>query len=91
MSEVNHSVSQALKGIVELTDALEAKQQASKLIFPSKDSLNGEKAFFIKVPFEKPLASTLESFSSTRIFRNIRDHSKIEDGFPVRSAIISRI
>ena len=43
MSKVNHRVSQALKGIMEFTDAFEAKQQAPKFVFPSKDSLNCEK------------------------------------------------
>jgi hypothetical protein len=39
MPQVDHRVGKGFEGVVQLTDALKAKQQAPELVFPGKQPL----------------------------------------------------
>jgi hypothetical protein len=56
MPQGDHRVGQALECVVQLTDTLEAPQQATELIFPGEHALNGAKAFFEECGIEQGLA-----------------------------------
>jgi hypothetical protein len=83
MPEIDHGAGQAFQGIVQFADPLEAHQQTPKLVLPCKDSLDGVKPFLNNGWVENRFASTLWRPSTAWIFRNIRNHAAIEDGFAV--------
>jgi hypothetical protein len=91
MPEIDHRVRQGFQGVVQLAEPLETHQQTPKLILPGEDSLDGVKAFLNNGEVENRFASTLWRPSTTRIFRNIRNHAAIENGFAVRPTIVDPI
>ena len=91
MPQINHRICQAFQGVVQLTDPLEAQQQAPKFIFPGEHALDGAKPFLKNICIENRLASPLRSVSPTRICRNIWNHTAIENRFPVGAAIVDPI
>jgi hypothetical protein len=91
MPEIDHLVRQGFQGIVQLTDPLEAHQSAPELILPTEDSLDSLKLFLKNGWVENRFASTLGCLSTTRIFRNIRNHPAIENGFAVGATIVDPI
>ncbi len=91
MPQIDHRVCQSFQGIVQLTDPLEAQQQATELMLPGEHSLDGEKTFLKDCRVENRFASPLWSLSATRICRNIRHHAAIENGFAVRPTIVDPI
>jgi hypothetical protein len=54
MSEIDHRIGQGLEGIVQLTEAIEAKQQSAELVFPSEHSFNRLKSFLKYRRIEQP-------------------------------------
>jgi hypothetical protein len=91
MPEIDHRVRQSFQGVVQFANPLEAHQQTPKLIFPSEDSFDSLKLFLNNGWVENGFAPPLRCLSTTRIFRNIRNHAAIEDGFAVGATIIDPI
>jgi hypothetical protein len=83
MPEIDHRVRQSFQSVVQFAHPLEAHQQTPKLIFPSEDSFDRLKPLLKNCWVENGFASTLGCLSTTRIFRNIRNYSAIENGFAI--------
>src|SRR5208283_3147647 len=62
-----------------------------ELIFPTEHALDGIEPFFENGGVEERLAASFGCFSTARIRVDIGNHSTIENGFPVRSAIVDAI
>src|ERR1700751_3790174 len=84
----DHRIGERLERIVHFTDALEAQQQAAKLILPTEDALNGPEAFFEDCRIEVLLAIAFRGFAATRILGDIRRRTSIEDGLAVGPAVV---
>ena len=83
MPEVDQGIGERFEGVMHLTEALEAKQQAAKLVFPREYSLNCAKSLVENSLLEEGLAASLGFFSGTHIRVDIGNHAAIENGFAV--------
>ena len=83
MPEVDQGIGERFEGVMHLTEALEAKQQAAKLVFPREYSLNCAKSLVENSLLEERLAAALGFFSGTYIRVDIGNHAAIENGFAV--------
>src|SRR5258708_20820000 len=88
MPEVDHRISQGLECVVQLAEAIEAKQQAPEFVLPAEDPLDGAEPFFEDRWIEQRLAAGFRCFASTRVRVDVGDHAAIEDGFAVGPAIV---
>ena len=59
MPEVDQGIGERFEGVMHLTEALEAKQQAAKLVFPREYSLNCTKSLVENSLLEERLAAAL--------------------------------
>ncbi len=91
VAQIDHRISQGLERVVQLTEAIESKQQAPELVFPAKHTLNGMEPLFENGGVEKRFPTSLGGFSTAGIRVGIWDHPAIENGFPVGSTIIGAI
>jgi len=57
MPEVDQGIGERFEGVMHLTEALEAKQQAAKLVFPREYSLNYAKSLVENRLLEERLAA----------------------------------
>ena len=89
--QIDHCISQGLECVVQLTEAIESKQQAPELVFPAKHTLDSMEPLFENGGVEKRFAASLGGFSTAGIRVDIWDHPAIENGFPVGSTIIDAI
>jgi len=89
--QIDHCISQGLECVVQLTEAIESKQQAAELIFPAEHTLDGVEPLFENGGVEKRFAASLGGFSTAGIRVDIWDHPAIENGFTVSPAIIDAI
>ena len=58
MPKVDHGIGEGFEGVMQLTEALEAKQQAAKFVFPPKHPLNGIKSLIENSLVEEWLAAS---------------------------------
>ena len=65
MPEVDQGIGERFEGVMHWTEALEAKQQAAKLVFPREYSLNCTKSLVENSLLEEGLAASLGFFSGT--------------------------
>ena len=89
--QIDHRISQGLECVVQLTEAIESKQQAPELVFPAKHTLDSMEPLFENGGVEKRFAASLGGFSTAGIRVDIWDHPAIENGFTVSPAIIDAI
>jgi len=89
--QIDHRISQGLECVVQLTEAIESKQQAPELVFPAKHTLDSMEPLFENGGVEKRFAASLESFSTAGIRVDIGNHPAIENGFAVSPAIVNAI
>ena len=59
MPEVDQGIGERFEGVMHLTEALEAKQQAAKLVFPREYSFNCAKSLVENRLLEERLAAAL--------------------------------
>jgi hypothetical protein len=64
--EVDQGIGERFEGVMHLTEALEAIQQAAKLVFPRKYALNCAKSLVENSLLEERLAAPLGPLSGTR-------------------------
>src|ERR1700682_3929197 len=76
---------------MQLTEALEAKQQTAELILPTRHALNGIKAFLEYVSIEQRFPAAFGKFPASRIGIDIRHHAAAEDRLPVPPAIVTAV
>jgi len=62
--QIDHRISQGLECVVQLTEAIESKQQAAELIFPAEHTLDGVEPLFENGGVEKRFAASLGGFST---------------------------
>ncbi|MFC6522988.1 hypothetical protein ACFQAT_27850 [Undibacterium arcticum] len=67
MPQVDHRIGQGFKGVVQLAEALEPKQQAPELVFPGEHPLDCVEPLFKNVGIEERLASALGLLSAARV------------------------
>ncbi|MGF6483094.1 hypothetical protein [Paraburkholderia sp. JPY419] len=56
--KIDQGVGESLEGVVHVTDAFEAQQQAAELVLPGEHALDGPKAFLEDGLIEMTLAAT---------------------------------
>ena len=78
MPEVDQGIGERFEGLMHLTEALEAKQQAAKRVFPCEYSLNCAKSLVENSLLEEGLATSLGFFSGSYIRVDIGNHAAIE-------------
>lgn len=83
MPQVDHRVGQGFERVVQFADALEAQQQATELVFPGEDPLDGAKAFFEEGGIEERLAPASGFLPAAWIGVDVGRHAAIEDGLAV--------
>jgi hypothetical protein len=66
--QINHRVGESFERVVDLTQVLEAKQQAAELVLPGKDTFDGPKALLEDSRIKALLAAPLRGFTPARIF-----------------------
>ena len=76
---------------MHVTDAFEAQQQTTELIFPGKDAFDGSEALLEDRLIKVLLAPALRCFASTRILGDVRGHAAIENRPAVVPAIVDAI
>ena len=89
--QVDHRIGQRLEGVVQPAEAIEPKQQAAKFIFPAKYPLDGIEPLFKNGRVEEWFAATFGASSTAGVRVDIGNHPAIENGFPVRPAIVDAI
>ena len=89
--QVDHCIGQRFEGVVQPAEAIEPKQQAAKFIFPAKDPLDGIEPLFKNGRVEEWFAATFGASSTAGVRVDIGNHPAIENGFPVRPAIVDAI
>ena len=89
--QVDHRIGQGFEGVLQLAEAIEPKQQASKFIFPAKYPLDGIEPLFKNGRVEEWLAASLGGYSTAGVRVDIGNHPAIENGFPVPPAIVDAI
>ena len=89
--QVDHRICQAFECVVQLTEAIEAKQQVLEFIFAAEHSLNAMEPLVKDSRVEQRLATSLNGFSSTGIGVDIGNHPAIKNGFPIHSTIVDAI
>src|SRR5476649_2527760 len=91
MPQVDHRVGEGFEGVVQLTDALKAKQQTPELIFPGKQPLDGTEPFFEDGWIEQRLSTSLGMLSAAWVWIDVGNHFTIEDGFAIVRAVVHTI
>ncbi len=91
MPQVDHRVGQGFERVVQYADPIEAQQQATELVFPGEDPLDGAKAFFEEGGIEQWLAAEPGCFPATRIGVDVGRHAAIEDSLAVGPAVVDAI
>lgn len=86
VSEIDHCVGEGLECVVQLTEAIETKQQTPELVFPSEYTFNRLKPLFEYCGLKSRLAAPLGPLSAPRIRVDVGDHAAVEDGLAVRSS-----
>src|ERR1700760_541631 len=76
---------------MSLTEALKPQQQAAKLIFPTKHTLNGVEAFLEDVSIEQRFPAPLHGFPAPGIGIDVGHHAAVEDRLPVLPAIVTTV
>ena len=89
--EIDHRIGEGLECVVQLTEAIKAKQQPPILVFPSEHSFNRVKSLVKNSRLKERLAAALGSFSAARIGIDVGDHATIENRFAVQPTIIDAI
>ena len=89
MSQINHDVSQHVKGIKIRTDRLKTDQYSFELVFPSEEPFDGSKSLLVNF-FIKALFSTT-AFYITLAKIDIWSHFSVKDGFEIGFGIGLRI
>ncbi|MFD2274463.1 hypothetical protein ACFS07_34600 [Undibacterium arcticum] len=74
-----------------MTEALEAMQQAPKLIFPGEHAFDGVEPFFKKMAGSKNGLRPRFDFSAAWVGVDVGGHAAIENRFAVAAAIIGAI
>src|SRR5882757_401547 len=75
----DHRVGEGFECVVQLTETIKAKQQATELVFPGEQPLDGPKALLEDGRVEALLAASLRGFTSARVLGNIGNHAPVED------------
>ena len=91
MPEIDHRIGKGLEGVVQLTEAIEAKQEPPELVFPSKHPLDRLESFLKYRRIKERLAASLGLFSTTRIRVDVGDHATIENGLAVGRAVVDAL
>src|SRR5260221_2413149 len=89
--EIDHRIGESFECVVQLTEAIEAKQQSPELVFPSEHPFDRPESLFKNSRLEERLAASLGSFSAARIRVDVGNHAAIENGFAVRPTIVDAI
>ena len=91
MPQVDHRVGQGFERVVQFADALEAQQQATELVFPGEDPLDGAKALFEDGGIEERLAPASGFLPAAGIGVDVGRHAAIEDGLAVGPAVVDAV
>src|SRR4051812_3142156 len=91
MPEVDHRIGKDLEGVVQLTEAIKAKQEPPELVFPSKHPLDRVKSFLKYHRIEQRLAASFRLLPTTCIRVDIGDHAAIENGFAIGPTVVDAI
>ena len=76
---------------MQLTEAIEAKEQPPEFVFPSEHAFNRPEALFKYRRLKQRLAASLGLFSAARIRVDVGDHATIENGLAVTPTIVDAI
>jgi hypothetical protein len=90
-SEIDHRIGEDLESVMQLTEAIEAKQQSAELVLPGEHSFDRTEAFGQNGGVEQRLAATLWLGSTARIRVDVGDHAAIENRLAVQATIVSAI
>src|SRR3954466_4059958 len=65
--EIDHGIGKGLEGVMDLTEAIKAKQEPAELVFPGKHPLDRVRSFVKYRRIEQRLAASLGLLSATSI------------------------
>src|SRR3954451_18132239 len=77
--EIDHRIGKHLEGVVDLTEAVEAKQQAPELVFPGGHPFDRLEPLLEERRVEQRLAASLLLLSAATIGVDVGDHATTED------------
>src|ERR1700682_3671510 len=87
----DHRISQSFKCVVQLAEAIEPKQQAPELVFPTEQPLDRIEPLFEDGGIEERPAASLWCFAATGVWIDVGNHPLIENGLAVKAAVIDAI
>ena len=82
MPQIDHRICQGFECVVQLTEAIEPKQQAPELVFPAKHTLDSMEPLFENGRVEKRFSASLGGFSTAGIRVDIWDHPACDRASP---------
>jgi hypothetical protein len=91
MPEIDHRVGQGLEGVVQPTATTKAQQEPPELVFPGEHPLDRAEPFLEHGRIEQRLVTSLGLLPATGVGIDVGDHTAIEDGLAVRSAVIDTV